>query len=1323
MKIPTTLRLFAPVGAAIFATLSHADVTPHPEMLRFPDVSATQITFVYANNLWVAPRAGGSASPVAAPPGAVRFPRFSPDGKAIAFVGNYDGNADLYTIPTVGGIPQRVTHHPTGESLCDWYLAVQGTSGPRLLFLANGFGGLTRQTQLLTVGPDGGLPIKLPVPYAGFGSISPDGTTLAYTLHSVDNRTWKRYRGGMATDVWIFNLKDNSAKRITDWEGVDTLPMFVPTGDGNTVYYLTDNGPEHRMNIWAYDVKAGTREQVTKYPDDDIKWPSVGPGTDNKGEIVFQLGARLMLLNLGTRQTQDVVITIPGARPDVRPRTVDAAKFIQSSDLSPTGTRVLIGARGDAWSVPVKEGVVRNLTRTDAVFERQPTWSPDGRWIAYFADDTGEYELYVQPSDARPPEKKDDKKDDAKKDEAKKDEVKKDEPSKDEPKKDESKKDEPKKDEPGSSAPSKFKRTKLTTLGPGFRNAPVWSPDSKRIAFTDNAGQLRLATISIDDGAYTIAAEIKDIDLDPWGDQPDVSWSNDSNWLAYTRQDTGNNNAVIWLYNAKTGEKSGVTSPMFSSTLPAFDRAGDFFYYASNRRFDSPIYASTDTSFAYAVTEALQMVPLRADVKNPFKPDSDEEHYKVEAAKKDDKKDDKPGEKPGDKKPEPSAPAPIADDGVSGSWTGEAAGVPDAPGPIPLTLKLRVSASGVVTGSLSSAMGSSSISGSFEKATGALSASFNMHGAEFVFSGTVKGQEFTGTWTGAAGNASSGAVTLKRTGPLGPDDDKADADKKPDKAADAKDKKDKEPLKIELEGFEHRAIPLPIAAGQFGSLQVTHDNKPIYVRRPARGAGGESSIRIFDPKADEKEEKTVFSGVGGFQLSADGKKMLVGRGGGSFTVHDPSAGGGKSQSVSTAGMRQSVDPRTEWKQIFTDAWRLTRDIFYVPNMHGLDWPKVRDHYAKMLEDAASRQDLQFIIGEMISELNIGHAYVQSPGDVEAQPSVGVGMLGADYELVTTPEGTAYRISAIYEGAPFDADARGPLSQPSSKAETVSVGDFLLAVNGVPVDTKEDPWSAFIGTADKPTAITVGSRPVLDATAREIIVKPQGGEDGLRYRAWVEKNRQYVFDKSGGEIGYIHVPNTGVDGQSELFRQFFGQRHMAALIIDDRWNAGGQIPQRFVELLNRPLINFWARRHGRDWVWPPDAHFGPKAMLINGLAGSGGDAFPAYFRKAGLGKLIGTRTWGGLVGISGNPSFIDGGNITIPTFGFYDPDGTWGIEGHGVDPDIEVIDDPSKMVPSGEPQLDAAIAELKDELKTKRFTPPARPAAPDRSGMGIRPEDK
>jgi tricorn protease len=252
---------------------------------------------------------------------------------------------------------------------------------------------------------------------------------------------------------------------------------------------------------------------------------------------------------------------------------------------------------------------------------------------------------------------------------------------------------------------------------------------------------------------------------------------------------------------------------------------------------------------------------------------------------------------------------------------------------------------------------------------------------------------------------------------------------------------------------------------------------------------------------------------------------------------------------------------------------------------------------------------------------------------------------------------------------------------------------------------------------------VSSKPQIDDSARDVVVETLGNESNLRYRAWIEHNRAYVEQKTDGKVGYVYVPSTGINGQNDLVRQFFGQIGKDALIIDERWNSGGQIPTRFIEVLNRPTTNYWARRDGKDWAWPPRAHQGPKCMLINGLAGSGGDAFPAYFRQSGLGKLIGTRTWGGLVGISGNPALIDGAGVTVPTFGFYEKDGTWAIEGHGVDPDMLVIDDPGKMAHGEDPQLDAAIKYILEQIASKPYKAPQRPKYPDRSGMGIREEDK
>jgi len=1262
-------------------------VQPHAGMLRWPDVSATQIVFSYANDLWVVPKSGGVASPLASPPGPEQFPRFSVDGKRVAFVGNYDGGRDLYTVGVEGGVPGRVTYHPGAEMLCDWT-----PDGKGLHYLTNGLAGLGRQTQAFTMSAEGGAGVKLPVPYSGFGSISPNGEWLAYTPHSTDTRTWKRYRGGMATDLWLFNLKDNTSKKVTDWEGTDTLPMWVPGGDGKVVYYLSDMGPEHRLNIWAVEVSSGKKTQVTAFKDDDVRWPSVGPGGDGKGEIVFQLGEKLMLLNLGTGASAEVKVTIPGAKPKLRTRTVDAAGWLGGGSISPNAKRVAMEARGELFSVPAKEGIVRNMTRTDGVAERDPAWSPDGKWIAYFSDESGEYELWVRPSDAKAPEeKKEEKKDEKKEGEAKAEEVK--------------------GEEKKSAEEPKRETRKLTSLGAGFRMNPQWSPDSTMITFTDAGGRLMLTRLA--------SGETKEVDKDPWMGGMSVSWSQDSKWMVYRRSDDRSSTGVIWIMEAQTGEKHRVTSGMFDAKSPAFDRKGEWLFYVSSLATNNPEYSDLDTTYAYTNSEVIVATPLRKDVKSPQLPKSDEETYKKDEKKKDDKKKDekkpedgkkdeaKPEErKPEEKKEEKPKEAAKADDGVSGKWEGKVKGsMPQLAAGMPITLTLRVGEDGKVSGTISSLMGGGSVTGTYVKSSGEIELSFTVMRMTVVMKGTVKDLEASGTWT--AGDQ-GGDWTVKRTS--------ADAgdEKKDDAGSSSGGEKAKE-VKIDFEGIEQRGVELPISPGGFGQLGVSDGDKLLFVRRSGRSseAGG---IKIYDYKADEPKEESVTLG-GGFDMTPDGKKLLVGT-----RIVDASSGGGKSQTVSTSGLMMTIDPRDEWRQIFTDAWRIFRDYFYEPTMHGTDWEGLRKHYGGMLDDASSREDVNWIISEMISELNVGHAYLGAPGDVEGQsggPSIG--LLGADFALEGTGESKAYRITRILSAGAWDADARGPLSV---AGVDVKEGDYLLAVNGIAVDTTRDVYAAFVGTAGKVTAITVNGSATMDGKQREVLVKPIGNETELRYRAYIEEKRKYVEEKSGGKVGYIYVPNTGVDGQNDLYRQYFGQRGKDAIIVDERWNGGGQIPTRFIELLNRPPTNYWARRDGNDWPWPPDAYFGHKCMLVNGLAGSGGDMFPWLFKHNKLGPVIGMRTWGGLVGISGNPGLIDGGSISVPTFGFYETDGTWGVEGHGTDPTIEVIDDPAKMVGGGDPQLDRGIEEMLKAIKTQPYVPPRRPASPTyRKGMGIEEKDK
>ena len=1107
------LTVFVFTAALLSCSVATA-VEPHAGMLRYPDISDEHIVFRYANDIWVAPRGGGDARPLSSPSGGESVPKFSPDGKTIAFMGNYDGDTDIYTIPVSGGVPHRVTHHPATEFVSDW------TNDGRLIFAAWGYGGHPHAAELYTVSAEGGLPEKLPVPWGFVGRISPDGEWLAYTPYqAAEFATWKRYMGGRQSDIWLFNLKNNTSKKITDWGGNDAYPMW----HGDSIYYVSNAGSKHRMNVWVYDVDTGERRQVTKHSDNDVKWPSMGPGPSGEGEIIYQLGGELRVLNLESEQSRTVRITIPGDRPRVRPRTFDAAGFINGGDISSTGKRLCVEARGDVWSLPAENGTPQNLTRTSGVAERQPVWSPDGRWIAYFSDESGEYELYVMQSD-------------------------------------------------GKEQPEK-----LTDLEVGFPAEPVWSPDSEKIAFWDQTGQLYIT--DVDSGRTRKAHKTME------GSGQSAIWASDSNWLTFTDRTEPWTPSSIWLYSYDEDEAYQVTDGVYADTWPTFDREGKYLYFASQRDFSEEIRSDYGWSWVYANTDRLYAVALQDSTESPFLPKIDVEEWE--------------------------------EDGEDGD---------------------------------------------------------------------------------------------------GEDGDNEAEDDGEDEDADDDGEDEEDIIQIDLDDFESRAIQLPIEPGGFWQLQVNGSGQLLYLRR---GQHGPPSLHIFDlSEGEEAEESMVLSGVQYYRISGDGNKLVAANGAGTLAIVDAASDQSWDEPVSTAGMDVVIDPKAEWAQILHDAWRIQRDYFYDPDMHGVDWNGVYRHYSRMVDDCASRADLSYLIGEMIAELNVGHAYYFG-GDTEPTASVSVGMLGCSFEL----ENGAYRIGDIYEGGPWEPEARSPLTESGIDIES---GDYLLAVNGIELDMDEDPWAAFVGLAGRVVTLTVSDKPKLDEDARDVAIRliGEGQQSELVYRDWIERNRRYIEERSDGRIGYIYVPDTGYEGRKELFRQFTSQYTRDALIVDERWNGGGNDPRPFVDLLHKPMSSFWATREV-DKLTPDPAYanYGPKCLLINESAGSGGDNFPYLFRELGAGPLIGTRTWGGLVGLSGNPGLIDGGYTSVPRFAFVNKDGTWGIEGHGVDPDIEVVADPALMVDGADPQIDKAISVMLSALDKKPVRYPPKPRYPDRSGMGIREEDK
>ena len=1067
-------------------------------MLRQPAVSKTQIAFVYAGDIWTVPKAGGTAVRLSSPRGEESFPRFSPDGTRIAFSADYDGNTDVFVVPAGGGEPARLTFHPMPDRVLGW------TPDGRVLFASSRESGRQRYNQFFTVGVDGGLPRKLPVPYGEFGSYSPDGTQFVYMPMSQDFRTWKRYRGGWSPDIWQFDLKSFASRNLTTDPANDAQPMW----HGTTMYFLSDRGASQRNNIWAHDMNTGRKRQVTQFDEFDITFPSIGPDA-----IVFQAGGRLYLMELPSEKVTEVAVRVVTDESTLRPRVARGESLITDAAVSPTGRRAVFGARGDVVTVPAEHGAVLNVTRSSGVAERYPRWSPDGMTLAYWSDRSGEYELTTRPADGTGQEKK------------------------------------------------------LTSMGKGFRYPPHWSPDSRKLAFVDQAMKVYVFD--------TAGNRLTPIDQSPiWLGHGQLeglrfSWSPDSRWVAYSRPSGDTGNEAVFLYDTREGKLHQATSGYLNDTRPVFDADGKYLFYASDRTFD-PVYGSFDNSWTYANPTRLVAAPLRRDVPSPLAARHEDE--KGAAAKPEEPKEAKPAaEKPAAERP-PTPPPAVA---------------------------------------------------------------------------------------------------------------------------------------IDVEGLEGRVVVLPPPAGNFADLQAVK-GKLLYRRMARAGAapGGPTPLVYYD--LEERAEKTVLDAADGFEATADGKKLFVLHAG-KYAMVELKPAQKFEKPMATGDIEVPVDPRAEWKQMFADAYRLQRDFFYDERMHGVDWAAMRDRYGKLLEAAVTRWDVDFVLGEFIGELNASHTY-RGGGDAEQPPARSVGMLGVDWE--PAPAGArGYRIKRIVRGGPWDAAVRSPLDEPGVN---VKEGEYVLAVNGIPVDPKLDPWAAFQGLGDKTVVLTVNGSPSTDG-ARQVVVKTLADEGELRFRAWMEERRQIVDKATGGKVGYIYVQSTGVPAQNELVRQFMAQWRKDGLIVDERWNGGGQIPDRFIELLNRPILAYWAVRDGRSWQWPPVAHRGPQVMLINGWSGSGGDAFPTYFRQAGLGPLIGTRTWGGLIGISGAPLLVDGGNVTVPTFRMYDPKGEWFAEGHGVEPDIRVEEDPTQLAKGSDPQLERAIKEVMARV-AKTPPAPARPA-PERRVPG------
>ncbi len=516
-------------------------------------------------------------------------------------------------------------------------------------------------------------------------------------------------------------------------------------------------------------------------------------------------------------------------------------------------------------------------------------------------------------------------------------------------------------------------------------------------------------------------------------------------------------------------------------------------------------------------------------------------------------------------------------------------------------------------------------------------------------------------------------------------------------------KEDASKTRIDIEGIRHRIISINIPAGNYAGLSAGPADSFFYVEMPSPGGGGP---RLHKYQLKDRKSMPFLEGVANYSVSADGNKLLYRAGPrwGIVGTAAPAKPGDGALNVSNLEMK--VDPKEEWADIYRETWRIQREYFYDSEMHGADWNAIYEKYLPLLADVGHRADLSYIIAMMGGELTVGHSYLNGSGDVPTDDPVQVGMLGADLAV----ENGRYRIKRIFDGENWNPGLSAPLSAPGVD---VKVGDYLLEVNGREVVPPTNPYSLFEGTAGKQTVIKVSSSPSGD-DPRLVTVVPVPSENALRTRAWVEDNRRMVDKLSGGKLAYVWLPNTGGAGYTYFTRYFYAQQEKQGAVIDERYNQGGMVADYIVNELDRKLMGFFALRDGEPSTSPIAGIYGPKVMLINESAGSGGDALPFMFKLRKIGPLVGTRTWGGLVGTLGFPSTIDGGGITAPNLAFYNLQGEWDVENIGVSPDISVAYTAKEVLAGRDPQIERAVEEAMQLLKTKAFKPVPRPKPIDRT---------
>jgi tricorn protease len=1087
-------------------------------LLRSPTVSASEIAFAYAQNIWSVPRAGGIARRLTSFQGLTSNPHFSHDGRWIAFTGEYSGNQDVYVMPAAGGEPKRLTWHPGADQVEGWtpddaaivFASTRASSAPSAV------------PRFWTVPAQGGVEEPMILPRAYQGKISPDAAHIAYRMNSSWDEERRNYRGGQNRPIWIIDTKtyDLVTPPWTDSKDID------PVWSGNaTVDFLSDR--DGVSNVWSYDMASKKLTELTTFRDFDVKTLDAGAGV-----LVFEQAGYVHELDPKTGREHIVNITVNGDFPWMMPRWEDVTSRMTNLAVSPTGKRVAAEARGEIFTIPAEKGDIRNLTHSSGSAEHDPAWSPDGKYVSYFSDASGEYQLVLEAQDGLTPPRA------------------------------------------------------IPLPKPTHYYTPSWSPDSKKIVYTDT--NLHVWVLDVATG------QTKVIGNDPWMvPQRTLNpvWSPDSRWVAYSSRLESLYHA-IFATNVETGQTIQVTDGLSDAVWPAWDASGKYLWFLASTNFGLQSQWLDMTSYDHTEDFGLYLAVLKKGDPSPLMPESDE------------------------------------DPGVGRSAAG---GSP---------------------------------------------------------SGGAPGRGGRGGRRGGAAPAETASAQLAQ-------------------AAEPAAARTPVTVEIDADRLAQRTIAIPgVPVRPYSQLRAGAAGTVFYLEAGAggggRGGAGGGGSTLVRYRLSDRRAAPFASGVSTYDVSADGRKLVYragggggrgGRGGGAAATpatiylvdadrNPPPPGQGRI----AVTLRMYLDPKAEFQQIFNEGWRNQRDYLYVPNMHGTNWVADKQMYGQLLPYVNHRADLNYLLDMMGAEIAVGHSFVRG-GDMPDVPRAEpCGLLGADFAI----ENGRYRITRIYDTESWNPDLRAPLSGPGID---VNIGDFILAINGVELRAPDNIYRLLDGTADKQTVLTVGPDPAMQNT-RQVTVVPVTSEQGLRTRAWVEDNRRLVDKLSGGKLAYVYLPNTGQGGYQSFNRYYFAQQDKQGAIVDERYNSGGSAADYIIDVLQRTFDGYFNNTAGDRYPFtsPAAGIWGPKVMVINEMAGSGGDLMPYMFQERKIGLLVGKRTWGGLVHTADTPPFVDGGSMIAPRGGFFAKDGRWAVENVGTSPDIDVENWPKDAIAGHDDQLERAVAE-------------------------------